>query len=117
MRSPTPSFRSELAAYRQRLSDKTQILAPHWKGDLANGIIDRWLEHPEAESIWTTLKANVPPGLRLSDDAAQSHTHIFVRGHALHLDGTAWGIIRAAVIRTTKRNAIAKWENRLSRGE
>jgi hypothetical protein len=79
MRSPIPSFRSELAAYHKRLSDKTQILPPHWKGDLANGIINRWLEHPEAESIWTTLRANVPPGFSLtpSDFAVQVIQHRF----------------------------------------
>ena len=62
MRSPTPSFRGDLAAYHRQLVDIKKAMAgcPDPRTDIAIGIVDRWLEHPEAESIWSELRSCSP---------------------------------------------------------
>ncbi len=66
MRAPVPSFRSELSNYRQRLLAMEQVQPPHWKLRLAIDLVNRWLERPDAESVWNILQAKVPDGFRLA---------------------------------------------------
>jgi hypothetical protein len=61
MRRPSSTFRQALKAYQKALGPP----GDHWKGRLAHEIIARWLDHPECESIWSTLQPFllVPPGV------------------------------------------------------
>jgi hypothetical protein len=62
MRSPTPSFRSELAAYQRQLVEITKAMdgCADPRSEIAIGIVDRWLDHPEAEGIWSELRSCSP---------------------------------------------------------
>jgi len=60
MRAPATSFKSELAAYRQRLEASHQELGPHWKCQLALEVLDRWEKHADVEKIWDTIRPKLP---------------------------------------------------------
>jgi hypothetical protein len=52
MRAPSPSFKSEITAYRRTVLDG----APPSKGrDLVSAVLDRWQEHPDTERIWNDI--------------------------------------------------------------
>jgi hypothetical protein len=53
MRAPSPSFKSELAAYRQRLVSER---ADYPQLRLWLKILDRWKDHSSAETIWKTVR-------------------------------------------------------------
>jgi hypothetical protein len=62
---PSATFRDELKAYQQQLSALPPLNEP-WKGQLAQEVVARWIDHTECESIWTTvwplMKVQVTPG-------------------------------------------------------
>jgi hypothetical protein len=58
MRAPSPSFRAELAAYREKLiadNGRSPQLQPWVK------VLDDWAKHAAAEDIWRTVKERIPP--------------------------------------------------------
>jgi hypothetical protein len=57
MRAPAPSFKNELAVYRQRLV-KERASYPLIAGALQ--VLDRWRDHADVETIWNTLKEKLP---------------------------------------------------------
>jgi hypothetical protein len=57
MRTRAPSFKSEIAAYRQRfVKERADYprLAP------ALRVLDRWSDHPATEAIWKTINERLP---------------------------------------------------------
>lgn len=57
MRAPSPSFKSEITAYREKLSADNQG-HPELSAWLA--LLDRWSNHAGVEQIWQTVKNKVP---------------------------------------------------------
>lgn len=60
MRASVLSFKSEIAAYRQRLITGTRSKDQHWKCQLALKLLDRWEQHPEVETIWNEISQKLP---------------------------------------------------------
>lgn len=58
MRAATPSFKSELAAYRAWLVN--QPAAPEER-ELYLDILDRWADHAAVETTWAALANSIPP--------------------------------------------------------
>lgn len=63
MRSPNPSFRSELLTYQRRLLDLQQTVPPNAaeRFQLVIELVNRWLERRDAESVWKTIQSHVSP--------------------------------------------------------
>jgi hypothetical protein len=57
MRALSPSFKSELEAYRQRLAKER---ADYPRLAFALQVIDRWHDHTDVETIWDTIKEKLP---------------------------------------------------------
>jgi hypothetical protein len=53
MRTPTPTFRDELKAHQHWL----KTLKPEWRRRLARVMLARWIDHPECDSIWMTIRS------------------------------------------------------------
>ncbi len=63
MRSPNPSFRSELSTYQRRLLDLQKTAPPdaaEWF-QLAIELVNQWLDRPDAESMWNTIQSHLSP--------------------------------------------------------
>ena len=78
MKAPSPTFKAELVAFRQRLKSPSRYTDdPARKREFERKqkmyleVIDRWIEHPSAEDPWTTLKAKscelLLPGLFIAE--------------------------------------------------
>jgi hypothetical protein len=65
MRAPSPSFRSEIAAYRGKLLADNEG-HPELSAWLA--LLDRWSDYAGAEQIWGALKTKVPPERMLTGE-------------------------------------------------
>jgi hypothetical protein len=64
MRSPTPSWRSDLSSYQGRLIDMQKTAPPGTPQQHAAILIEtvnRWIKHKEAERVWNTFRSHVPP--------------------------------------------------------
>jgi hypothetical protein len=55
MRSPAPTFRVYLNEHQRWL----QALTPKWRRQLAQEMVARWIDHPDCESIWTTIQLSL----------------------------------------------------------
>jgi hypothetical protein len=53
MRTPSPTFRDALKAHQHWL----ETLKPEWRRRLAQSTLARWIDHPECESIWMTVRS------------------------------------------------------------
>ena len=57
MRAPLAHFRSEIAAYRQRLitNPAPVHVRNRWRYEFTMAILDRWERHHDADKIWTEI--------------------------------------------------------------
>lgn len=68
MRAPTPTFKSALIAFRREIMGGSA--GP--ERDLMIGVLDRWADRPEVESVWNTITGAAisykiePPALHFS---------------------------------------------------
>jgi hypothetical protein len=77
MKTPTPTFKAELVSFRQRLAPVIPYTDPDRKREFERkqkmhlAVLDRWLEHPDAEKPWMMLKAKsrelLLPGLFIAE--------------------------------------------------
>jgi len=58
MKAPTPTFKAELEAYRQKLLVSENRDQP-WLPEAVQ-VLDRWRKHPDVEVAWKTLTRRLP---------------------------------------------------------
>ena len=108
MRSPSPTFRADLSLYRGNLV-YLQPQAPDAKhaahASLAIAIIDRWLQHEDADRIWIELAAKLPPGYPARMIAGRLFQY------RLQADLLSRGLARAPTIKSKFRTRVTRYRD------